>query len=83
MLAANSVLLLLVLFTPGCYGDEYFSHLVLLDELPAVFGTNATPDIVIRTNYSVSKSFTLTSHIGSICVILFIYCICITYDTPR
>ena len=54
MLAANSVLFLLVLFTPGCYGDEHFSHLVLLDELPAVFGTNATPDIVIRTNYSVS-----------------------------
>ena len=43
-----------LLFSPGCHGDEHYSHLVLLDELPAVFGTNATPEIVIRTNYSVS-----------------------------
>ena len=48
------VVTLLLLFSSGCYGDDHYSHLVLLDELPVVFGTNATPEIVIRTNYSVS-----------------------------
>ena len=53
-MARKHILIVLVLFLCRCQGDGSFSHLVLLDGLPSVFDTNSTPEIVIRTNYSVS-----------------------------
>ncbi|XP_053403345.1 uncharacterized protein LOC123555179 isoform X2 [Mercenaria mercenaria] len=45
---------LLLLLIGCCYGDDndVISHLILLDQVPPTIGTNATPEIVIRTNFS-------------------------------
>ncbi|XP_062600684.1 uncharacterized protein LOC134262321 [Saccostrea cucullata] len=39
-----------------CYGDG-MQHLVLLDNLPAAFQGNVTPDLIVTTNFSGSVSF--------------------------
>ncbi|KAL4219870.1 hypothetical protein ACF0H5_020281 [Mactra antiquata] len=37
-----------------CHGneDDVISHLILLDQMPHTVATNATPELIIRTNYS-------------------------------
>lgn len=50
---------LLLLLIGCCYsdGNDIVSHLILLDQVPSTISSNATPEIVIRTNFSGEVEF--------------------------